>query len=114
MLFTLEFVSTLVGIGVLPAAYADSTPAPCATGKTTASEGGGEAEWTKCTKDGYTQIKGRVIDTAVDNKCAQAVIDFSNDVRHQSGLACDLSAPIDFDYRELADGADIEVLVRKR
>lgn len=111
-MFTLGFVSVLVGIGVLPAAYADSMHVPCTTGKFTAP--GGEAEWLMCTKDGHTEIQGRVTDTAVDNKCVQVVIDFTNDVRKQSDLACDGSSPIQFLFREPADGAEVAVRVKTR
>lgn len=114
ILFTLGFVFTLIGIGVLPAAYADSMPEQCPPDKKTtqADGGGGEAEWQKCTKDGFTEISGHVKDTAAaDGKCAQVVIYFDNGFDYKSEVACSMDAPKPFRNRQETDGARVKVQV---
>lgn len=115
ILFILGFIFALIGIGALPAAYADSTHAPCATEmkKTIAREGGGEADWRMCIKDGNTEVQGWVTDTANDKKCAQAMVYFANDALRQSDPACDGNRHIPFTFFvERTDSAEVSVRVK--
>lgn len=112
ILFTLGFVSTLAGIGVLPAAYADPKSAQCAQTQGMAMTPGGEAPWKKCTKEGTTYILVTVKDTLPDGKCAQAMIDFDNLRTEWSSQVCDKQAPVDFNYSWRAEDATVTVTVK--
>lgn len=113
--FTLGFLFTLGGIGVLPAAYAQPMPAPlCPEKGNESNPPGGEASWEKCTKEGITHVSVWVTDTAYDNKCAQAVINFYNGVSPKSDPVCDGAPTANFKFEQRADGADVKLQLKAR
>ncbi len=107
MAFALGFVPALVGIGVTPAAYADSSRALTCKAQGEVSVDGGEARWTKCIGDGWTSVDGWVKDTAKDGKCTQVYARFTNGAGHKSESACPKGTVHQFNWREPASDAKV-------